>query len=66
MAGHTSDMRKLMRRAKKAGCTVTRTGGGHYKIITPNGTRIICSFSPRDNGAYRDTLRDLRRDGVQI
>jgi len=64
MAGHRSDMMKLMKRAKKHGCIVERTGGGHWKITTPSGAVITTSFSPSNPGPYRDTLRALQKEGV--
>ena len=66
MSGHRSDMLKLMRVLKKKGCVVTKLGSGHWRIITPNGTRLTTSFSPRTPGALRSTLRDLRKAGVDV
>ena len=66
MAGHRSDMMKLVKRAKSKGCTVERTGSGHWRITTPEGVKILASFSPSTPGAYRDTIRDLRRAGVSL
>lgn len=64
MAGHRSDMIKLVKLAKSKGCTAERTGSGHWKITTPGGAVIITSFSPKNPGAYRDTIRALRKAGV--
>lgn len=66
MAGHRADMMKLLKKAKKAGCTYERTGSGHWMIITPSGTTILCAFSPRTSGAYRQTITNLRKAGVQL
>jgi len=66
MAGHRSDMMKLVKKAGKHGCTVTRLGNGHWLILTPSGQRITAPFSPSRPGAYRDTVRDLRRAGVKL
>ena len=66
MAGHRSDMMKLIKRAKKNGCSAERTGSGHWRITTPSNQVIIASFSPSNPGAYRDTIRDLRRAGVEL
>lgn len=66
MAGHRADMMKLLKKAKKAGCSVERRGSGHWLITTPNGTTILCAFSPRTAGAYRSTITDLRKAGVQL
>jgi hypothetical protein len=66
MAGHRADMMKLVKLAKKNGCSVQRTGNGHWGITTPSGAYIVASFSPRTPGAYRDTIRDLRKAGVSL
>lgn len=66
MAGHRSDMMKLVKRASKMGCTVEKDGRSHWKITTPSGVVLHASFSPRTPGAYRDTIRDLRRAGVPL
>ena len=66
MAGHRSDMMKLIRRAEKQGCISERLANGHWKITTPSGVVIRTSFSPSNPGAYRVTLRDLRKAGVEL
>lgn len=66
MSGHRADMMKLVKRAKKEGCTLERDGRSHWKITTPSGTVITASFSPRTPGAYRDTIRALRQAGVEL
>ena len=66
MAGHRSDMMKLIKKAKSKGCAVERSGSGHWRITTPDGTTIYASFSPTRAGAYRDTIRDLRKAGVPL
>ena len=66
MSGHRSDMMKLLRRAEKEGCLVDRLTNGHWKITTPSGVVIRTSFSPGNAGAYRVTLRNLRKAGVEL
>jgi hypothetical protein len=66
MAGHRSDMMKLVKKAKKAGCSTERAGSGHWRIVAPNGTLITASFSPSNPGSYRDTIRALRKAGVEL
>lgn len=65
-SGHRSDMMKLVKKAQSKGCTIERTGGKHWRITTPSGVKILASFSPRTPGAYRDTIRDLRKAGVDL
>ena len=66
MAGHRSDMMKLVKKAKSKGCHIERAGNGHWRITTPNGTVLTASFSPTSPGAYRDTIRELRKAGVAL
>jgi hypothetical protein len=66
MAGHRADMMKLVKLAKKRGCEVERSGSGHWKITAPNGTVVTASFSPNTPGAYRDTIKALRKAGLSL
>ena len=63
---HRADMMKLVKLAKKNGCSVQRTGSGHWRITTPSGVSIVTSFSPSNPGPYRDVLRELRKAGVKL
>lgn len=63
---HRADMMKLIKLAKKAGCTVERTGSGHWKITTPSGAVLITSFSPSSPIPYRDTVQHLKKAGVKL
>ena len=65
-SGHRADMMKLVKKARKKGCDVERTGSGHWRITTPDGAVVTASFSPSCPGAYRDTIRDLRKAGVDL
>lgn len=66
MAGHRADMMKLVKKARSKGCDVERSGNGHWRITTPSGVTVYASFSPTSPGAYRDTIRDLRKAGVSL
>lgn len=66
MSGHRNDMRKLLRLAQKQGCTTQRLGSGHWRIVTPSGAVLTASFSPGSAGAYRTTLHELRKAGVEL
>lgn len=63
---HRSDMTKLLKAAKKHGCEITRTGSGHWLVITPNGTRITAAFSPSTSGGVRMVRQQLAKAGVRI
>lgn len=66
MAGHRADMMKLVKQARKNGCHIERSGNGHWRITAPSGATIYASFSPTSPGAYRDTIRELRKAGVSL
>jgi len=66
MAGHRADMMKLLKQIRKKGCTVERTGSGHWRITTPNGASLITSFSPKTPGALRDITRRLKKEGIEL
>jgi predicted RNA binding protein YcfA (HicA-like mRNA interferase family) len=61
-----SEMTKLLKAAQKQGCTVTRTKGSHWKVVTPSGAVIFTAFSPGSRTAIRDYRQRLRRAGVNI
>jgi hypothetical protein len=66
MAGHRSDMMKLLKKAESKGCSVERLKNGHWMITTPSGVKIPAPFSPRSPGRHRDVIRDLRKAGVPL
>lgn len=63
---HRADQMKLLRQAKKAGCTVERMKNGHWKITTPSGESFHAPFSPRNPGGVRTTIDKLRKAGVEL
>lgn len=63
---HRGDMIKLIKLVKKAGCTVDRTGSGHWKITTPSGVTVITAFSPSKSSSYRNAVHDLKKAGVKL
>ena len=63
---HRSDMMKLIKSVKKQDCLVERASSGHWKITTPNGTKVIASFSPTTSNGVRDVIRYLQKAGVKL
>lgn len=52
--------------ARKTDVVVRYTGGGHYKIDTPNGP-VLASSTPRvPDAAAKRLRRDLRAKGVDV
>lgn len=58
------DTRKLVKAAKAAGWSVTRSGSGHIRLIGPDGQEVVSSSTPGNNGSVRDLRRALRKAGV--
>lgn len=59
------DMLKLVSLAVGAGCEA-ELGGSHWRLVCPNGSRVIVSASPSDHRAVMNARRDLRRCGVEL
>lgn len=57
------EMMKLVKRLRKEGFDVDRTGSGHWKVKAPDGTgQTVLSFSP-GAGGLKQTLSQLRKIG---
>ncbi len=54
MAGATSEMDKIIRKAKKRGWSAEKTGGGHWRLTSPGGVRVIASTSPGSSSYIRN------------
>lgn len=55
------DMRKMIKRLKKAGWTATPTGSGHLRLEGPHGERQIVPATPSDHRALKNMRADIRR-----
>lgn len=60
------EIKALVRRLVRAGCTVTVTGGCHYKVTAPNGSVVILARTPSDPRSHLNQLARLRRVGVEL
>jgi hypothetical protein len=57
---------ELLARCEAAGCTVTPTRKG-WQVKAPGGKGIAhVHLTPSDHRATQNTLRDLRRIGVEL
>lgn len=62
-----SEMGKLIKAARKQGCTIEQAKrGGHWKIRTPDGQLIVAPFSPGTHRGVRDTIARLKAAGITI
>ena len=44
---------------ERQGWTITRTKGGHYKLVHPLGGTVIAPFSPSASGSWRQVERHI-------
>ena len=60
-------MKAFVRRLERAGLTVERSGGGHYRVRTPDGgTVAFIPFSPSTNRWRENTIAQLRQRGIEL
>lgn len=55
---------KLVRKLRKAGFDVERTGSGHWRVSNDRGGTTILAFSPRSSGTHI-TMKKLRNIGYE-
>ena len=58
-----SEMMRLVKRIRKQGLNVERTGSGHWKVTRPGGGDcVIMGFSPNHSGMHK-TMKRLEELG---
>lgn len=63
MSGSRGEITKLLRRARKQGLSVERTGGGHWKVTAPDVDEFVTvAFSPRSPN-MKNIEKDLKKLG---
>ena len=63
----SKDVEAFVRRLRHAGLVVERSGGGHYKVTTPEGGTIaFLPFSPSTNRWRENTIAQLRKRGIVL
>jgi len=62
----TKDLQRLVRYAGTQGFLVSDTGGGHTRLLSPNGTTVIVPSTPSDYRGYANCIAQLRRAGLAI
>lgn len=60
------DMDHIIQCAKDAGCVVSKTKGGHWRIVTPDGVLIFLSSTPSDWRATKNAVALLGRYGIDV
>ena len=60
-------MKAFVRRLERAGLTVERSGGGHFRVRDRDGATIgFLPFSPSTNRWRENTIAQLRQRGVEL
>ena len=61
------DVKAFCRELERAGLTVERSGGGHYRVSTPDGGIVgFVPFSPSTNRWRQNMVTQLRRRGIEL
>jgi hypothetical protein len=61
------ELRKLLRKAKKAGWRARHTGSGHIVVIAPSGKKIYLPSTPRGGCRSLANVRaELKREGLDV
>lgn len=61
------DVKAFVHRLERAGLTVERSGGGHYRVQTADGKTVaFVPFSPSTNRWRENTITQLRRRGIEV
>lgn len=61
------DVKAFVRRLERAGLTVERSGGGHYRVRDGRGATVVfVPFSPSTNRWRENTIARLRQRGIEI
>lgn len=64
MSGGRGDQMKLVKKLRKQGFTVERTGSGHWKVTNEKGESTTLAFSPRKVPQHK-TLKHLEEMGFE-
>lgn len=61
------DVKAFVRELERAGLTVERSGGGHYRVRSPDGkTLAFLPFSPSTRRWRENTITQLRHRGIEL
>lgn len=63
MASLKREVDRILKRATSAehGCTVVRSGSGHWKVSRPGFRSVTVAHSPNDARALRNIRADFKR-----
>lgn len=61
------DVKAFVRELERAGLTVERSGGGHWRVRSADGkTLAFVPFSPSTNRWRDNTIAQLRNRGIEL
>jgi predicted RNA binding protein YcfA (HicA-like mRNA interferase family) len=65
VSGNRGEMMKLVKKLRKQGFDVQRTGSGHWMVKSPDGKgSTVLSFSPGSRGIVK-TMKQLEKIGYK-
>ena len=64
LKGMRKDTRQLAQLARRAGWTISRTNGGHYRWTAPDGTVIISAGTSSDWRAHHNLKARISAAGT--
>jgi predicted RNA binding protein YcfA (HicA-like mRNA interferase family) len=61
------DVKAFVATLRRAGLTVERSGGGHYRVRDERGATVaFVPFSPSTNRWRENTIAQLRQRGIEL
>lgn len=60
-----NEVQELMKRAKKQGWSVRKTGSGHWSFKAPSGKTVVVAATPSDPRGMENARAELRRAGLK-
>ena len=61
------DVKAFVATLRRAGLTVERSGGGHYRVRDERGATVaFLPFSPSTNRWRENTITQLRQRGIEL
>ena len=66
MSNRTKELREVIRDAESRGWQAERTGGGHIRLVHPQGGLVFCSDTPSDHRAIANTKAHIARQETAI
>jgi hypothetical protein len=63
MSSTRKEVLQLIKKAEEQGFIITKTGGGHWKWLSPTGSFFYSPHTPSDSRGISNIKRDMRVHG---